>query len=67
MKLFLWIVLFLLIARWALAASGVTIKGGPVSIKGGYVDLGVTVVVSTSAITERAGQAIGLLLPLTYN
>ncbi len=67
MRVFLFIVLLLFLVRLVLATVGVTIRGGPVKIKGGYVDIGTTVVVSTTSVPERAGQCIGILCGVTYN
>lgn len=60
---------FLFLLRIAMGATtNVTIQGGPVVIKGGYVDLGQTVLVSTTpATSDKAGQCVGILCGVTYN
>jgi hypothetical protein len=61
------IVLVLVVMRLALAASGVTVTGGAVKINGGYVDIGTTVNVSSTPITELQGKCMGILCGVTYN
>lgn len=68
MRWILFISLFFCLAEIVLAVvTGVTVTGGPVVIKGGYVDIGKTVVVSTTPTAENAGQCIGILCGVTYN
>lgn len=68
MRLTILIVLFLFLMRLLMAATNVTIQGGRVIIKGGYVDLGTTVLVSTTPTKgDNAGQCIGILCGVTYN
>jgi hypothetical protein len=68
MKWVLGIALCLLIAGLVLAATQVSIQGGPVKIRGGYVDSGTTVLVSTTpAPSDKAGQCVGILCGVTYN
>lgn len=68
MRLALLVVLFLFLIRLVIAATNVSILGGPVIIKGGYMDLGTSVIVSTTpASSDKAGQCIGILCGVTYN
>jgi hypothetical protein len=67
-KWVLFIILSVFFIGWLLAATNVTVQGGPVKVKGGYVDLGTTVIVSTTpSPSENAGQCIGILCGVTYN
>ena len=68
MRLALLVVLFLFLIRLVIAETNVSILGGPVIIKGGYMDLGTTVLVSTTpAPGDNAGHCIGILCGVTYN
>lgn len=68
MRIILLFIASFLFIGLALAATNVAIQGGPVTVKGGYIDLGTTVIVSTTPTTaERAGQCIGILCGVTYN
>lgn len=67
MKWFFLVILFSFFARLVFAVTGVAIQGGPVIVRGGYMDIGTTVLVSSNSVTERAGTCIGILCGVTYN
>jgi len=68
MRWLLLIVSFLLLSQWLMAKSQVTIQGGKVALRGGYMVIGSTqAVVVTPSVSGTTGQCIGILCGVTYN